>query len=30
VQNGMREDFSWEKQVVAYEEMYRGILGDRA
>jgi starch synthase len=30
VLNGMREDFSWEKQVLAYEELYRGILGDRA
>jgi starch synthase len=23
VLNGMREDFSWEKQVLAYEELYR-------
>jgi starch synthase len=26
VLNGMREDFSWEKQVVAYEQLYRALL----
>jgi starch synthase len=25
VLNGMREDFCWEKQVVAYEELYRQL-----
>lgn len=27
VRNGMAEDFSWEKQVVRYEELYRRLTG---
>ena len=27
VLNGMREDFSWEKQVVEYERLYAGLAG---
>jgi glycogen synthase len=29
VLNGMAEDFSWEKQVGAYESLYEGLAGDR-
>jgi starch synthase len=28
VHNGMRADFSWEKQVGAYEELYRALMGE--
>jgi starch synthase len=27
VSNGMGEDFSWDRQVAAYEELYAGLLG---
>jgi starch synthase len=27
VLNGMREDFSWEKQVLEYERLYAGLVG---
>ena len=26
VQNGMAKDFSWERQIERYEELYRGLL----